>query len=293
MMTKEKDNEKALENIKKKCLGLIKNLTIKGISFEFESYNEHINSLSRDVLKIRNEWIDYYDIFKIFFNALGKLPLETPNSNMNQNTRLWDIIGEEKGNEISNILFDFYISIPRTYNIYIPLPNVHFEITQRISITPEISFHTYQDIILSHRPDQIEHSIGPQLDSFITKDNIYLKLKLSGFFGNNLDSSLPKKVVEFFKIIIYFGLHHGVFKHDPELNKTKVILQDTHHMQMKRFYLFSEDCNSNFTINDRIELPLEINLLLNSITLNKKLFQELANEFKEVIFIDQVTNLML
>lgn len=288
-----KDHPESLKVIRTKCRGIVKNLVISGSTYEVDSFFPRVNSLSKDILKIRSKWIDYYDVFKIFYNVLGDEVLKLDNHEMVDGQKFWDVVGEEKGVELSDNLYNFYLSIPRSYNIYLPLPSVEFDITQRIIITPEVSFHTFFDIINNFKKPTRDSSVSPDKEKILSPDNVYLNLKLSGFIGNNLDSSLPKEAIEFFKIIIYFGLSNGSFKFDPHFYKNKIILQDTQHITINRLYLFAEDCSSNYSITDKIELPFQLKQLVNSIVLNKKLFKEYVDEFKEVTFIDQVTILML
>ena len=167
------DHPKAIEAIGKKCRGVLQNLVISGMFLEQSSYLSALISLSKDVLKIRGKWLDEEDVIKIFYNVILDTELSLADYKKNDGCRFWEIIGEEKGIIISEKLLNYYLSIPRNYDIYFPFSGVKFDITKRIKLTPKVSFHCSDDLLkLLNFPGK---------ENYVSPNTVYLKLKLTGF----------------------------------------------------------------------------------------------------------------
>ena len=170
------------------------------------------------------------------------------------NGTMKEIFGAKHLENIADDIFEYYLSIPRPYIVYIPISlfeNNHFksiDLTKNISIE---SFKKDEDL-----PFPIETIFGKNYKS--DADKTFLKLKAEGFCINKLENPTIKKCFSYYKQFIQQGLSTDVLalKNLNEQNIANFLRFTTNH-NLPRLSVVSIDELKPESIKST-ELPLEI-----------------------------------
>jgi len=256
---------KAIEKIERHIRGSLKNCTVKDNWPQYESFSVHIDSLSEEILKHKKEWLDTTDLFSIFYDFVYTAIEADVEDDQKVEGNLWDILGEERSQQLTVALKDYLISIPRTFDIYLPIPEVSKDLPSTIKLSDEISVVSFQGA------DQVPGGYFRGLLSLGNKlevGKVYIKQRMSGHAGNRLENACVKKAVNNLKIILQQGLFRGLFKLTPEGKAGLGLFGAFTHHQIKKLKVVSVDEVFDKPKVTTVELPIDVCRLLNNIDID-------------------------
>lgn len=258
-------HEKALEKVRGKVKGALKRCEVIDNWPQYESFTQHVDSLSKEILKKKSEWLSINDVYSIFYDLVyesirSKIKLEDKYSGL-----LIDLTGEDGLEELVDSLCDFYISIPRSYSVYFPLPKISKSIHSNVPLSETVEFVTFD------KADEIPggyHRGLLQLSNGLDLNKAYLKFSLEGYCNNRLENKSIRTALSNFKVILQQGLFKGLFKIIEGQPAAYGLLGGLTHHQIPKSSLISIDQTDGEQRNISTELPIEISKLLDSIDLD-------------------------
>lgn len=256
---------KAIDKIKNKIRDSLKICTVKDNWPQYESFSLHVHSLSDELLKHKKEWLDTTDVFSIFYDFVYAAIKTVVDSDQQIEGNLWEILGDEKSQQLAGSLEDYFISIPRIFNIYLPLPAVTRNIPSPIKLSEEIS------IVSFHDADQIpggHHRGLLTLGNKLEIGKVFIKQRVSGYAGNRLENACIRKAVNNLKIILQQGMFRHLFKLTPEEKAGIGLFSVFTHHQIKKLEVVCVDEGFDKPKISKAEFPIDICRLLNNIDIN-------------------------
>ncbi|OGU17418.1 MAG: hypothetical protein A2076_04560 [Geobacteraceae bacterium GWC2_53_11] len=257
-------NQNAIDKMKRKLKGSFVNTNVVDNWPQYDSFETHVTSLGDEVLKCKSKWIDIIDVFNIYYEvvveALTANGMETPP----KDGCLWDIIGEEKGTELINRFIDYIVTIPRTYDLFIPLPNLSGDLNN-LRLSENFSLIVFNDT--EGIPGGFNNSMRSLLSGLSQPTNslepnkVYLSQRVSGFCGNRIENFTIKEAINNFKIIIQLGMFKNIFVTD----KPKRIIGGYSHFQIPKIYLVNVDKTDSSEKAKGVELPVSFSEYICSI----------------------------
>lgn len=253
---------KAVEKIEKHIRGSLKNCAVKDNWPLYESFSVHVDSLSEEILKHKKEWLDTTDVFSIFYDFVYTAIKAAIEVNQKVEGNLWDILGDERSKQLTDALQDYFISIPRTFDVYLPVPEVTKDIPSAIKLSDEIS------VVSFHDANEVPggHSRGLlSLDNKLEAGKVYIRQRMSGHAGNRLENACVRTAVNNLKIILQQGMFRGLFKLTPEGKAGLGLFGAFTHHQIKKLKVVSVDEAFGNPKITTVELPIDVCRLLNNI----------------------------
>jgi len=255
---------KAIQKIESKIKGSLLNCHIKDGRPQYESLAPHVESLEKEILKHKHKWMDLFDVFFIFYDFVyAAIENKTANGKKLEGN-LWDILGEEEGQKLTESIKNYIISIPRTYDIYIPFPNISESLPKSINLGNDISLIVFGD--KEGIPGGYQKGFRGIFSEQLELNKLYYKQRLSGYCGRQLENISLKKAINDFKIFLHQGIYTGLFELSP-INKARIGLQGMMaHEQVPRVSVTSVDIASDSAKLSNAELPLDFRRLLDNIS---------------------------
>ena len=256
---------KALEKVSNKIRGSLKNCMVKDNWPQYESISEHVGSLSKEVLKHKKEWLDRTDVFSIFYDLVYDAIKAVAKGGESIEGNLWDLLGEENSEQLSEMLKDYFVSIPRTFDLYIPIPDVSQNFPSSIDLNEAISVVSFQ------ATDKIPggyHRSQLLLDNKLEIGKVYVRQRITGYVGNRLENACVKKSLNNLRIILHQGLFRGLFKLTPEAKAGLGLFFGFTHHQIKKSNIVSVDNAYEEPKISTVELPIDICRLLSNVDIN-------------------------
>ena len=233
---------------------------------QFDSFHKHVTSLSKDILKNKHEWLTSSDVFSIFYDLVYEAILNI-SIDEKLNGNLWDLLEEEKAKLLTITLKEYFLSIPRKYDVFIPIPNITIDLSESIKLSENCSLEIYD------KPDDIPggYRAGPLgIATKLTSNKLYFKYSIEGYCNNNLENMSVKKSLSNFKIAIQQYISKGLFIFKEGSPAGFGLLGGLTHFQIQKCNLISSDQTTDKGKIITTELPLELSKLLNSLTINNK-----------------------
>lgn len=231
--------------IRKKIKGTLLHTQVEGGRIGYEAFGKHLGSLADEILKKKKEWIDRTDVFHIYLTyVMGAL--DFPNIGcINVKPNVWDFLGEQRAEMLVEDLTIFFLSIPRKYQVYIPIKNLTGNFKPRLQESDSWGFVYFKDsdsFPTDHTPSQLEI------------DTVYLCQKIDGYCGTRFDSITARAALNTFKVIMQLGIIEGVFAFDEDINKTSI----AEHFHVSKVYIVTADQSASPPSYSCIQLPLDI-----------------------------------
>ncbi|PNB72472.1 hypothetical protein C1X64_19795 [Pseudomonas sp. GW456-E7] len=257
---------KRIERIENKIRGVLKNCLIKDSWPDYESVSTHLESLSKEILKDKKEWIDSIDVFSIFYDFTYEAVRAVVGESPAIEGQLWnEILGEENGQHLTNTFRDYLLSIPREIHVYLPIPEITKNIPTTIILSKDASLVSFLEA------DQVP---GGYTRSLLSPDNkldlgkVYLKQRIYGHASRRFESTGNKIAINNFKIILQQGITKGLFKQSKEGKAGFGLFGLLTHHHIKKLTIVSIDEGFEKPKTITSELPIDLCKLLNSIDIN-------------------------
>jgi hypothetical protein len=258
---------KAIQNLESKIKGSLLNCHVKENWPQFESFSEHLESLGKEALKHKKEWIDINDIFSIFFDFVYEAIINKAEKDDKLEGNLWDLLGENDAKQLLKNIKEYIVSIPREFDVFIPLPKISQNLPTNINLGENILFEIYEEA--NKVPGGYQG--GGLLRAHDTKlelKKVYLRQRLSGYCSNRLENACNKQSVSNFKIILQQGVFTKLFKVNPDEKSIFGWLGEDSHHQVPKVHLISIDLARKPQKISKTEFPLDLSKWINSVDLN-------------------------
>jgi hypothetical protein len=190
-------HSQAIESIRNRVSGLIKQTQIIEKWPVDESYHQHIKALSKSLLKEKGTWLSDIDIHFIYLRyvtqAISQLE-KTPDSGM---IALTSLLSEKEQENVITGLTDFLLSVPRKYRANLTLPS--------LPITGGMT-EVYQglSVVFPSPENDTRNKAGPRglLDIVPVNSNTSPKLELEvvGYAGFGPETSAARGAITAYKI---------------------------------------------------------------------------------------------
>ncbi|MFC1772611.1 hypothetical protein ACFL3A_04565 [Pseudomonadota bacterium] len=258
-------HQKAQEKAFKIIIGSLKNCAIKDNWPQYESFSVHVESLAKEILKHKKEHLDSTDVFTIFYDFAYDAIRSVVDGDKKLEGNLWDLLGEERCQQIAETLKNYFVSIPRTFDIFIPIPEISQNIPTPIDLSETISLISFQ------MPDEIPggYQVGlMQLFNKFEVGKVYIRQRASGYSGGRLENMCVKRALTSLNIILQQGVAGGFFKLTPEKQAGLGFLGSLSQHSIKKSSVVSVDNAYQEPKVSKVELPLDTCRFLNSVDIN-------------------------
>jgi hypothetical protein len=257
-------HNQAVQKIKKHIKGTLRNCYVEDSRLEYKSFFKHAESLGKEILKHKKEWIDLFDVYIIFIELVHEAIKNKFGSDRSLKGNLWDILGEEEGQKLTESIKSYFISIPRTYDIYIPIPNVSEIPAKKINLNNDISLIVFDDA--KQVPGGYNKGIRGIFSGQLELNKLYYKQRLTGYCGVRLENVSLKRAINNLKILLHQGIYRRLFKVSPADKVSVGLHRLMLHYQIPKFSVISVDITSKSNEPKNAELPLDFSKLLNNIS---------------------------
>ena len=233
---------------------------------QFDSFEIHVDSLGKEIIKHKKEWLDIPDVFSIFYDLVYDSIAQNIDSDEVCEGNLWDLLGEVKGNSLVKSFLDYIISIPRSYDIYIPLPKVNGELIPSIQLSENITLEVFKD--KKQVPGEYAEGLSRIFSNTFRLNQLYFKQSIEGYCRKRLENSIIKKASNNFKILLLQGKLRGLFLTDAENKVETALPTGLYKQEIRLAKLISVDKTSDSKKIFDIELPLDFSKFLANIDFN-------------------------
>ena len=186
----------AQEKAFKKIIGSLKNCAVKDSWPQYESFSVHVESLAKEILKHKKEHLDLTDVFAIFYDFIYEAIRSVVEGDKKLEGNLWDLLGEKRCLQLAETLKDYFVSIPRTFDIFIPIPEISQNIPTPIELSKTISIISFQE------PDEIPGGYQAglmQLFNQFEVGKVYIRQRVSGYAAGRLENMCVKNALNSLK----------------------------------------------------------------------------------------------
>lgn len=275
-------HENAIKKIKAKILGSLKHVAIVDNWPQYESFNKHVDSLSNEVIKHKADWLKISDVYSIYYDLVFEFIISKEEGENKFSGSLSDLVSDEELITLANTLSDFYLSVPRQYSIYLPLPKISKNIkNSSISISDNIHLVCFKES--SEIPGGNFTGLR-QFSNHLALNKVYLKIDTEGYCNSNLENKTLRNALSNFKILIQQGLSIELIKQVEGQPAGIGLLGGLTHFQIPKSNIISVDKSGESERVVSTELPIEISKLLDNIDFNwdkKSISKSLANDVFE------------
>ncbi len=260
------------ENAIKKIEGLIRAALYR---FEYrdgqvdtEKFSEHTWALALEVVKHKGQWVTEIDVVSIFFRFSIENILAESNDQNPINVTARAILGENGVDETVTQLSNYLINIPRSYEVYLPLPKLNVEVREDICLGGDLFL--VSDLAVQDVRGLRAGMLGGLLGEWRSQDGEVLCLKaiVHGYCGTDIDGPTMKHVLSSFKILMQHGLSSGLFQlkspHDVQAK------WNNGNFDVSRYSLKYVDVTDRSVNGGNIELPIGLNRVLDRLELGQR-----------------------
>lgn len=244
-----------MQKIESKIKGSLQNCQIKDNWPQYDSFKIHVESLGKEIIKHKKEWLDIPDVFSIFYDLVYDSIKENTDKDEVWEGNMWNLLGETKGNRLVESIVDYIISIPRSYDIYIPLPKVKGELISSIQLSENITLEVFKD--KKQVPGEYTEGLAGVFFNSFHLNQLYFKQSMEGFCRKRLENYIVKKALNNFKILLLQGKLRGLFLTDSEDKVEAALPIGLYKQEIRKVSLISVDKTSDSTKIFDIELPLD------------------------------------
>jgi IS1 family transposase len=178
-------HEKAVKKITGTIIGSLKRCKVVDNWPQYESFTAHVDSLAKEVLKHKSEWLSATDVYSIYYDLVYEAINEKSNTEKKFSGLLVDLLYEDGLQQLTNKLINFYVSVPRNYSIYLPLPRVSKNIGHSIQLSETWELACFKNA------DEVPGGYSRGLMQFSNKlelDKVYLKFNAKGYCNRSLEN---------------------------------------------------------------------------------------------------------
>lgn len=216
-------DKRAHETLQRHLRGTLLNCRVKGRWPLFEPV-DHVASLAKEIVKAVKP-LTLSDAFGILYREIYR---SLSSLSEDATGTLESLIGEESTNRLERDLMSLFASIPRSYQIMLPLPRTQIEMPT-VELSPGVSIRSFDsadNIPEAHRqPYGLTGALlAGTLTEYLEERRPYLCFDVQGFCNANHHNATTLRAYSYVKIMTQQAIFRGLFVTTTKL--TRNILQD-------------------------------------------------------------------
>lgn len=169
---------------------------------QYESFSEEVDSIATEICKngesSKKEWLTESDVYSIYYDMLGEAITAKTTDDQKLSGAFKDLFLKEDLKDLATKIVNFYNSIPRKYEIYIPLPNILQSISTPVSLNKQCQLVKRKDI----------GDISP----IFTKAPVYFQYSLDGYCNGQFNNKTLQEALFQFKVFLQQATSKGLLK---------------------------------------------------------------------------------
>ena len=181
-------HEKAIEQLGKNIVGTMINCEIEESFPVFDSVKKHLESLSKHILQSKKEWLSEADVYYIFYDNVSSSLEQSHPKKYDISGKLETLLSEDEFKKLATSIKEYLISIPREYDVYLPLPMVKGINIESFEIFPGIWLKSFTRINENALSRDIGGGISVDLEALseekLENKTLYLCIRQKGYCGN-------------------------------------------------------------------------------------------------------------
>jgi hypothetical protein len=263
----------ATETIERHVRGSLKHCVVEDNWPQYESFSPHVNSLAKEVLKHKKEWLSRSDIYSIFYDLVYEAIISVAKENESLSGNLWDLLSEEVAEKLVAEFVAYFESIPRNFEIYIPLPAISKDLPAEVHISDAIaliSFKNAKDIPGGYQTGLLS------FDNKFEVGKVYLRHRLAGYAGNRLENACIFTALNSLKIVLQQGLFREILARTAAERAGLGLFGAFTHHQIRKAKAVAVDITSDQRKVKSVELPIDLCRFLENIDINWEKVDEAA-----------------
>lgn len=256
----------AMEKIKTITDGALQNCLILNRWPQFQSYSEHVASLSKEVLKHKKEWLIESNIYSIFIDHVYRCLVTVYPEDQKITGILKDLLLPEQFDELSDSIGSYFESIPREYDVYLPLPSlteIEFETLEIHEGVWIKSFSKSEDI-----PGGYQQTLVRLFQNKFETNTVYLCIREKGYSGGSIENSCTREALSGFKLLMHAGIFRMLFKLEEKKPVGLGLMGSYRQHQIPKVSLISVDLNASEDQIINSELSLDLTRFIHKVCLD-------------------------
>ncbi len=180
------------------------------------SIKPHLDTLTKQVLDSKSQWLNEDDVWWIYYLEWYRAVFEVTDGKIPSGL-LSNFIDSKAQAKIVEGIFEYFESIPRDYDIYLPIPNISKKINSNIPLGDDIEF-----VSLESEPPGLNFeptgrglqsaAIGAESTGIPGTNKTYLLCRASGYCSNKLENALIINSLSKLKVILQQCIARGFMK---------------------------------------------------------------------------------
>jgi len=256
----------AQEKIERHILGSLKNCDISDGWPVFDSFSRHVESLASELLKHKGQWLSVSDVFSIFYDLVYEYlrDLERPNAELTGG--LVNLVGDDGLIQLAKHLLDFYVSIPRSYEVYVAIPKISVDL-EPIVFSDMFALAVFDDA--KDIPGGHTAGLLGLFNNKLEPKRAYLRVTVSGYCNRNMENITVRTAFSRIKIAFQQAIAKKLLTITSGTPAGLGLLGGLTHYSVQKTKLECVDTTSNTKRVVSIELPLDVSKLLESLDLDR------------------------
>ena len=191
-------NQNKINTLLKRVIGSLKRAKFSNGILDIDDILKEINYIEKQVLTDKKTWLDDLDVLSEYTSRIYDALNEKTTTNEDKSVftgNLIDFLNDDEIEEISNDLISFFISIPRNYEVKIPLPSIPYKSQRPINIANNISIEN-----LPYSPETIfEYFTADRTD-----EKPHLRIIYQGYLSKRENSKGFQNLQLILKIVMHY-----------------------------------------------------------------------------------------
>ncbi len=272
---------KAVKNITRLTRAALDTYSVQKGRPRSEQYKTR-HDLANEVLKYKKQWLRQINVYEIFADHVFRaLRDKYPGDEKPPSGELSNVLGEPDYGQLVQSISRFFISIPREYFVYLPLPSLFGIDVEPIEIQPGISIKFSSQM---RESDQQYSNWLPMMGMLQQGEqqhatDSYLCVKVTGYCGGSVGDSGAEEALQAHKLLLHAGLTFELFEIDEYRSRNifvrSLVIEPPQH-KIPKINLESSDQTDGDKSTVYTELPLDITRFIQN-----TYFKERSDKLKE------------
>ena len=238
---------------------------------EYKTYSESIRLLTNEILKYKGKWLTKVNIYIIFHERVYYFLQKYQYQSENQKKKLKDTVSVDHLIELTKLILEFYLSIPRKYQVYYPVDSFKRIKYKNLTISDNSYITLFKEN--SDLPKGVSpkgHGINLSLEpTTLELEKAYFVQNASGYILNSLNDSGFRDSLSSLKQAFYLLQVFDLTKLFDETNYlSNALLGYSEHTYSISKDAIAIDLDSDNQKICKIRLPISISQYLKNIVLN-------------------------
>lgn len=254
-------HEKAIEKLNSLVVGALKNCVVRDSWFDWDRIGPHVQAVAKEVAKQKSEFVRERDAYAILSEIIATYIRVHSGLEEKCNGGLQDLIGEQHLLELANAITKYLAEIPHhvTAELEVSALNSDIETEKFIGKSTCVGYKA-----ASFLNSPMSSGLG-LLAAAVTKKTFYLRVTANGAASWSADSVTNRSMLSSLKILLHQAIDQNIVKIGESSAGLKSIFINSHQIAKASIKTKEE---AIWLRENKIELPLEICILLEKLTFN-------------------------